>query len=99
MFEFFTFTGSENEVKEESLLTNRPLISQSIVRLRRDFGAPITFKDRNVGDAKDAYIECAAYEDPSYDVVKVEQDCAIQVGAWQSLCSTNGSGLTNTKLM
>ncbi|XP_067929011.1 dynein axonemal intermediate chain 3-like [Watersipora subatra] len=70
--------GSEKEVKEESLVTNRPLISQSIVRVRRDFGAPITFKDRNVGDAKDAYIECTAYEDPNYDVVKAEQDCAVQ---------------------
>lgn len=73
------FTGSENEVKEESLVTNRPLISQSIVRVRKDFGAPVTFKDRNVGDAKDAYIECTAYEDASFDVVKIEQDCATQV--------------------
>ena len=72
-------TGSENEVKEESLVTNRPLISQSIVRVRRDFGTPVTFKDRNVAHAKDAYIECTAYEDPAYDVVKVEQDCATQV--------------------
>ncbi|KAF6028504.1 WDR63 [Bugula neritina] len=70
--------GSENEVKEESLVTNRPLISQSIVRVRKDFGAPVTFKDRNVGDAKDAYIECTAYEDASFDVVKIEQDCATQ---------------------
>mgnify|MGYP001801505004 FL=1 len=59
--------------------TNRPLISQSIVRVRREFGAPVTFKDRNVGDSKDAYMECTPYEDPTYDVTKIEQDTGTQV--------------------
>jgi len=59
--------------------THRPLLSQTIVRVRRDFGAPVNFKDRNVGDAKDAYMECTPYDDPGYDVKKVEQDKGTQV--------------------
>lgn len=61
------------------MVTGRPLLSQSIIRVRRDFGAPVTFKDRNVADAKDSYIECTPYNDESYDVVKLEQDLAVQV--------------------
>lgn len=86
MFLFVNFSlqlcvnlGSETEITEESLVTNRPLIAQAIIRTRRDFGAPVQFKDRNVSDAKDAYIECTPYEDPTFDVKKIECDTATQV--------------------
>ena len=50
----------------------------TIQRVRREFGAPVTFTDRNAGDVKDGYIECTPYEDKSYSVKKVEMDYGVQ---------------------
>jgi hypothetical protein len=54
----------------------------AVHRKRREFGAPCTFTDRNVADAKDGYIECTAYEDKTFDLKKIELDKATQVGAY-----------------
>ena len=43
------------------------------------FGAPCEFKDRNVADAKDGYIECTSYKDKTYDLKKIELDKGTQV--------------------
>ena len=51
----------------------------SIKRVRREFGAPCKFTDRNLADSKDAYIECTSYNDKSFDMRKIELDTAIQV--------------------
>ena len=53
-------------------------LSFTIRRIRRDFGGPVNFSDRGPDDVKDGYIECAAYEDKSFNVKKVELDLAIQ---------------------
>lgn len=51
----------------------------SVQRVRREFGAPVTFADRNAGDVKDGYIECAPYEDKAFDLKRMELDKGIQV--------------------
>ena len=48
-------------------------------RVRREFGAPYHFTDRNVGDAKDGHVECTPYQDGSYDLKKIELDKGTQV--------------------
>ncbi|CAH1773609.1 unnamed protein product [Owenia fusiformis] len=70
--------GSEKEIAEEAVVETRKPISISVKRLRREFGAPVKFTDRNVADAKDGYIECTPYEDKTPDVKKVELTKSIQ---------------------
>ncbi|XP_077981205.1 dynein axonemal intermediate chain 3-like [Glandiceps talaboti] len=70
--------GSEFEVEEEKVVENRERATFSISRVRREFGAPINFGDRNSGDAKDGYIECVHYEDKSFSIKKLEKDCGTQ---------------------
>lgn len=53
----------------------------SIRRVRREFGAPVSFSDRNVSDAKDGYVECLPFEDTTFDLKRLELDKSIQVGA------------------
>jgi hypothetical protein len=54
-------------------------IKVSVKRIRKDFGAPAMFKDRNVADAKDGYVECAQYDDKTFDLKKKELDKSTQV--------------------
>ena len=51
----------------------------SVKRMRRDFGVPVNFTDRNVGDAKDAFVECVSYEDKSFELKRMELTKCIQV--------------------
>lgn len=50
-----------------------------ISRKRREFGAPVAFRDRNVSDAKDGFVECPSYDDDGYGLLKKELDKGIQV--------------------
>lgn len=59
-------------------------VKVSVKRVRREFGAPANFSDRNVSDAKDAYIECTSYEDRSFDVKKEELDMSTQVWCYNT---------------
>ncbi|XP_074640912.1 dynein axonemal intermediate chain 3-like [Tubulanus polymorphus] len=70
--------GSEIEIEEESVREHRNQLQVVVRRVRREFGAPCTFTDRNVGDAKDGYIECTPYEDKSYDLNTIELDKGTQ---------------------
>ena len=54
-------------------------VKVSVKRVRKEFGAPANFSDRNVSDAKDGYIECTSYDDRSFDVKKEELDMSTQV--------------------
>lgn len=47
--------------------------------MRREFGAPYKFKDRNVADAKDGCIDCTSFDDRTFDLKKIELDKSIQV--------------------
>ena len=51
----------------------------SVKRVRSEFGAPVSFSDRNAGDVKDGYIECAPYQDKAFDLQRMELDKGIQV--------------------
>lgn len=53
----------------------------SVQRVRREFGAPVSFSDRNSGDVKDGYIECTPYEDKTFDLKRMELDKGIQVSS------------------
>ncbi|XP_038048584.1 dynein intermediate chain 3, axonemal-like isoform X2 [Patiria miniata] len=70
--------GSEMDIEDEIVSESRPKIKMTIQRVRREFGTPITFTDRNADDVKDGYIECASYEDKSFNVKKVEMDYGVQ---------------------
>ena len=51
----------------------------TIKRVRRDYGTPYKFDDRNVAEAKGAYQECVSYEDKQFDMRKIELETATQV--------------------
>ena len=51
----------------------------TVQRTRRNFGAPIEFKDRNVADAKDSYMQCDSYEDRTFDLKRMELTTGTQV--------------------
>ena len=53
----------------------------TVCRLRRNFGAPFLFTDRNVSNAKDGVIDCLSYEDSGFALLKLELDKATQVCA------------------
>ncbi|NWT68187.1 WDR63 protein, partial [Prunella himalayana] len=71
--------GSEKEVEEESLKERDAKIKYKISRVRRKFGAPITFTDKNAADEKDSYAECTAYEDDTFSIKMLERDVGVQV--------------------
>ncbi|NXH43538.1 WDR63 protein, partial [Dicaeum eximium] len=71
--------GSEKEVEEESLRERDTKIKYKISRVRRKFGAPITFTDKNVSDDKDYYAECTAYEDDTFSIKLLERDVGVQM--------------------
>ncbi|NXP00041.1 WDR63 protein, partial [Certhia brachydactyla] len=71
--------GSEKEVEEESLRERDTKIKYKISRVRRKFGAPITFTDKNASDDKDCYAECTAYEDDTFSIKMLERDVGVQM--------------------
>ncbi|XP_013408046.1 WD repeat-containing protein 63 [Lingula anatina] len=70
--------GSEKEIEEENVFETRPRIKISIKRVRREFGTPVEFSDRNVADAKDGYLECTPYEDKTFELKAMEIDKSVQ---------------------
>jgi len=50
----------------------------SVKRIRREFGVPCTFADRNADKTKDI-IDCPAYEEKAFDLKRMELDRGIQV--------------------
>ncbi|XP_039583074.1 dynein intermediate chain 3, axonemal isoform X3 [Passer montanus] len=71
--------GSEKEVEEESVKERDTKIKYKISRVRRKFGAPITFTDKNAADEKDSYAECTAYEDDTFSIKMLERDVGVQM--------------------
>ncbi len=57
-------------------------LSYKFSRVRRKFGAPVCFSDRN---AADGYLECASYQDSRFSIRQMQRDCGMQaVPALQS---------------
>ncbi|XP_006033914.1 WD repeat-containing protein 63 [Alligator sinensis] len=71
--------GSEKEVEEESVKETVTKIKYEISRLRREFGAAVTFTDRNASNVKDGYIECISYQDKNFNIKQLERDVGAQV--------------------
>ncbi|NXF06603.1 WDR63 protein, partial [Smithornis capensis] len=71
--------GSEKEVEEESVKDTVSKIKFKISRVRRKFGAPITFTDRNASDVQDSYAECTSYEDKTFSIKMLERDVGMQM--------------------
>ncbi|NWS50995.1 WDR63 protein, partial [Chunga burmeisteri] len=71
--------GSEKEVEEESVKDTVTKIKYKISRVRRKFGAPITFTDKNASHVKDSYIECISYQDKTFSIKMLEKDVGIQM--------------------
>uniref|UniRef100_A0A8C3K9N7 WD repeat domain 63 n=1 Tax=Calidris pygmaea TaxID=425635 RepID=A0A8C3K9N7_9CHAR len=69
--------GSEKEVEEESVKDTA--IKYRISRVRRKFGAPITFTDKNASHVKDSYIECTSYQDKAFSIKMLEKNVGIQM--------------------
>ncbi|KAM7409818.1 hypothetical protein PAMA_001357 [Pampus argenteus] len=67
--------GSEQEIEEESVKETRQKLCYKFSRVRRKFGAPVCFSDRN---AIDDYLECASYQDSRFSIKLMQRDCGIQ---------------------
>ena len=51
----------------------------SVERVRREFGAPVKFVDRNAADVKDGFVECRPSDEKSFDLKRIELDKGVQV--------------------
>eukprot|EP01116_Phalansterium_solitarium_P006606 TRINITY_DN1892_c0_g3_i2.p1 TRINITY_DN1892_c0_g3~~TRINITY_DN1892_c0_g3_i2.p1 ORF type:complete len:826 (+),score=283.39 TRINITY_DN1892_c0_g3_i2:183-2660(+) len=67
--------GSETEVADENCVRTRELLKLSISRRRMEFGAPCKFVD---SDAHDGLVECRQFRNPNFELVRTEQDVAVQ---------------------
>ncbi|XP_054459355.1 dynein axonemal intermediate chain 3 [Anoplopoma fimbria] len=70
--------GSEQEIDEESVKETREKLWYKFSRVRRKFGVPVCFSDRNTADAKDGYLECASYQDSRFSIKQMQRDCGMQ---------------------
>ncbi|XP_071342532.1 dynein axonemal intermediate chain 3 isoform X2 [Trachinotus anak] len=70
--------GSELEIDEESVKETRGKLWYKFSRVRRRFGVPVSFSDRNTADAKDGYLECASYQDNRFNIKQMQRDCGMQ---------------------
>ncbi|NXH78999.1 WDR63 protein, partial [Hydrobates tethys] len=71
--------GSEKEVEEESVKDTVTKIKYMISRVRRKFGAPVTFTDKNASHVKDSYIECMSFQDKTFSIKMLEKDVGVQM--------------------
>eukprot|EP00002_Diphylleia_rotans_P019732 TRINITY_DN3814_c0_g3_i2.p1 TRINITY_DN3814_c0_g3~~TRINITY_DN3814_c0_g3_i2.p1 ORF type:complete len:630 (+),score=129.61 TRINITY_DN3814_c0_g3_i2:60-1949(+) len=67
--------GSELEIAETSLVYNRPFLTLSVAKPRREFGTPCRFSDR---DAHDSLVECRPFKDPNFEIRKFERESGVQ---------------------
>uniref|UniRef100_A0A3B4UMA1 Dynein axonemal intermediate chain 3 n=2 Tax=Seriola dumerili TaxID=41447 RepID=A0A3B4UMA1_SERDU len=67
--------GSELEIDEESVKETREKLRFTFSRVRRKFGQPVSFSDRN---ASDRYLECISYQDSRFSIKLMQRDCGIQ---------------------
>ncbi|XP_068445744.1 dynein axonemal intermediate chain 3 isoform X2 [Clinocottus analis] len=70
--------GSEHEIDEQSVKETREKLCFKFSKVRRKFGLPVSFSDRNTADAKDGHIECASNHDSRFSIKQMQRDCGIQ---------------------
>ncbi|NXC47350.1 WDR63 protein, partial [Penelope pileata] len=71
--------GSEKEVEEEYVKDRVKKIKYMFSRARREFGAPISFTDKNASHVKDSYVECTSYQDKTFSIKVLEKDVGVQM--------------------
>ncbi|XP_041862444.1 dynein intermediate chain 3, axonemal [Melanotaenia boesemani] len=89
--------GSEKEIDEESIKETREKLRFKFSRVRRKFGTPVCFSDRNASDAKDGYVECASYPNSKFSIKQMQRDCRSQAvpSMHSSSTQTNWNHLRN----
>ncbi|KAJ8408511.1 hypothetical protein AAFF_G00259250 [Aldrovandia affinis] len=70
--------GSDLEIDEESVVDTRARLKLKISRVRREFGAPVVFSDRNASETPDGYMECMPYQDKNFSIQLLERSTGIQ---------------------
>uniref|UniRef100_A0A7M5TTP2 Uncharacterized protein n=1 Tax=Clytia hemisphaerica TaxID=252671 RepID=A0A7M5TTP2_9CNID len=71
--------GSEFEVEDEKVVETDDRVKLTITRSRKDFGCPVQFEDRIEDEhSRDIVIDCLAFEDSAYSIVKKEMDVGTQ---------------------
>ncbi|XP_043556049.1 dynein axonemal intermediate chain 3 [Chiloscyllium plagiosum] len=70
--------GSGVEIEQEKVEESPTKVKIMISRVRREFGAPVSFSDRNDAEIKDSYVECTSYQDKNFSIKKLERDIGIQ---------------------
>ncbi|KAG5275640.1 hypothetical protein AALO_G00122930 [Alosa alosa] len=70
--------GSDREIEDETFTDSRPRLKYKISRIRREFGAPVIFSDRNAVETKDGFMECASYQDKTFSLKEMERGCGTQ---------------------
>ncbi|XP_067997278.1 dynein axonemal intermediate chain 3 isoform X1 [Melanerpes formicivorus] len=71
--------GSEKEVEEESVKESAPKIKYMVSQVRRNFGAPIEFTDRNASCTAGSYVEYTSYQDQTFSIKMLEKDMGVQM--------------------
>ncbi|XP_064189536.1 dynein axonemal intermediate chain 3 [Anguilla rostrata] len=70
--------GSEQEIEEESVVDTRSRLKYKISRVRREFGAPVVFSDRNASETPHGHMECMPYQDKNFSIQMLERSTGIQ---------------------
>uniref|UniRef100_UPI00398E5900 dynein axonemal intermediate chain 3 n=1 Tax=Pristiophorus japonicus TaxID=55135 RepID=UPI00398E5900 len=70
--------GSEVEIEQEKGEDSPTKMKCMVSRIRRKFGAPVQFTDRNDYETKDSYVECASYEDKNFSIKHLERNIGVQ---------------------
>ncbi|KAJ1559288.1 WD repeat-containing protein 63 [Cladochytrium tenue] len=71
--------GSDKEMEEETVKSNRDLIYTRMSRRRREFGTPTAFSDKSSADAPST--ECKSFRDAAYEFDRVELHVSVQAVA------------------
>ncbi|XP_072366415.1 dynein axonemal intermediate chain 3 [Scyliorhinus torazame] len=74
----WTDLGSGIEIEHEKVEESPTKVKFMISRIRREFGAPVVFHDRNDAETKDSYMDCTSYQDKNFSIKKLERDIGIQ---------------------
>ncbi|XP_078417930.1 dynein axonemal intermediate chain 3 [Cetorhinus maximus] len=78
LFRSWTDLGSSIEIEQEKSEESSTKVKFMISRIRKEFGAPVVFDDRNDAETKDSYMECTSYQDNNFSIKKLERDIGIQ---------------------
>ncbi|CAN9500989.1 unnamed protein product [Ophioblennius macclurei] len=70
--------GSELEIDQESVTEKSQKLRYEFSRVRRKFGLPVSFSDRNAAGVRDGFQKCPSHKDSRFSIKKLQRDCGIQ---------------------